>query len=204
MSNKVNFGLKNVHYATIDKVEAGKITYGKVKELKGAVELSLEPRGDMTEFYADDMLYYSAANNQGYDGTFTIANIPEEFAIDCLGEKKDDTDKVMTEITTLKGKAFALMFEFDGDVKATRHVLYNCTANRPTVSGSTKTATAEPQPNELTFVASARETDYAIKTKSTSETPKDIYDNWYKAVYEKKTTPPTTTTTTETPSPSGA
>lgn len=185
MSNKVNYGLKNVHYAPITGVAGGKVTYGTPVPLPGAVELSLEPRGEITKFYADDMLYYSSSNNQGYDGTFTVANIPEQFAIDCLGEEKDAQDKVMTEKTTLKGKAFALMFEFDGDVKATRHVLYNCTASRPTVSSATKTETTEPQPKELTFVASPRETDYAVQTKTLSDTPQTIYDNWYKKVYEK-------------------
>lgn len=188
MSNKVNFGLKNVHYAPITVID-GVIDYATPVRIPGAVEISLEPRGDMTEFYADDMLYYSASNNQGYDGTLSIANISEQFAIDALGEEKDITDGVMTERSSSKGQPFALMFEFDGDVKATRHVLYNCTANRPTISGATKTNTAEPQPNELTFVASARETDYAVKTKTTDQTTAAIYDEWYNAVYEKVTTP---------------
>lgn len=184
MANKVQFGLKNVHYATFT-VADGVITYDTPVRLPGAVEISIEPRGDMTEFYADDMLYYSASNNQGYEGTLTIANISEQFAIDCLGEEKDETDMVLTEKATSKGKPFALLFEFDGDVKATRHVLYNCTANRPTVAGSTKTNTNDPSTNELTFVAAPRETDYAVKTKTTETTPAAIYDAWYSAVYEK-------------------
>jgi phi13 family phage major tail protein len=92
---------------------------------------------------------------------------------------------VITEKATSKGKPFALLFEFDGDVKATRHILYNCTANRPTVGSSTKTNTAEPNANELTFVASPRETDLAVKTKTTASTPENIYNAWYTKVYEK-------------------
>lgn len=183
MSNKVEFGLRNVYYAPYT-VEAGIITYETPVRMPGAVELSLEPRGDMVEFYADDMLYYSASNNQGYDGTFSVANIPEQFSIDALGETRDETDMVLTEKSNAKGKPFALMFEFDGDVKATRHVLYNCTASRPTVTGTTKTDTVEPTPNELTFVSSPRETDYAVKTKTTETTPAGIYDAWYQNVYE--------------------
>lgn len=185
--NKVTFGLKNVHYAPFT-VASGVITYETPIPLPGGIELSLDPRGDMIEFYADDILFYSASNNQGYDGTLSIANIPETFAIDALGEVKDETDMVLTEKSNQKGKPFALLFEFDGDVKATRHVLYNCSANRPTVSGATKTNTAEPQPNELTFVASPRETDYSVKTKTTQTTPAAIYDAWYSSVYEKTPT----------------
>ena len=186
--NKVTFGLRNVHYAPFTVVD-GVINYEKPIKIPGGIELSLEPRGEMAEFYADDILYYSANTNQGYDGTLSIANIPEQFAIDALGEEKDETDMVMTEKATGKGKPFALLFEFDGDVKATRHVLYNCTANRPTVSSSTKNSTAEPNANELTFVASPRETDLAVKTKTTVSTPAEIYNAWYEKVYEKTVTP---------------
>lgn len=182
--NKVTFGLKNVHYATFTETD-GTITYDTPVRMPGAVELSIEPRGDMTEFYADDILYYSASNNQGYDGTLSIANIPEQFAIDCLGEVKDEADMVLTEKANAKGKPFALLFEFDGDAKATRHVLYYCTASRPSITSSTKTNSTEPQPIELTFVAAPRPIDYAVKAKTSPSTPKEVYDAWYTAVYEK-------------------
>ena len=121
---KVNYGLKNAYFATITEAEDGAFTYGTPIRLPGSVELTLEPRGDMIEFYADDMLYFSAPNNQGYDGTFTVANIPTAFATECLGEVIDETDKVVTEVQGAKPKGFALLFEFDNDIKATRHVLY--------------------------------------------------------------------------------
>lgn len=193
MENKVTFGLKNAHYAKITVNPDGSITYGTPKAIPGSTEIALDPRGDMTEFYADDMLYYSASNNQGYDGTLNIANIPEEFAIDILGEEKDEEDSTITEKANAKGSAFALMFEFDGDVKAIRHVLYNCTASRPSVGSSTKTDSVEPNTNELTFVASARPSDLKVKTKTTTTTPTGVYNNWYNSVYEKVTTPLTVT-----------
>lgn len=187
--NKVTFGLKNAHYVKITFGEDGSITYGTPKALPGSTELSLDPRGDMTEFYADDMLYYSASNNQGYDGTLTLANIPEEFAIDILGEEKDTDDAVMTEKATATGSYFALMFEFAGDIKEIRHVMYYCSASRPSIGSSTKTDSVEPNTNELTFIASARPGDYKVKTKTTTTTPDNIYNNWYNAVYDKATTP---------------
>lgn len=182
--NKISYGLKNVHYAPFT-VSAGVITYQAPIALGGGIEISLDPRGTMTEFYADDILYYSASNNQGYDGTLSIANIPDQFSIDVLGEEKDSTDLVMTEKAGSIGKSFALLFEFDGDVKATRHILYNCTASRPKVGSNTKADKSEPNTNELTFVASPRETDLAVKTKTTTTTPENTYTAWYETVYEK-------------------
>lgn len=187
---KVNYGLKNAYFATITEAEDGAFTYGTPIRLPGSVELTLEPRGDMIEFYADDMLYFSAPNNQGYDGTFTLANIPTAFATECLGEVIDETDQVVTEVQGAKPKGFALLFEFDNDIKATRHVLYNCKASRPTVSSSTSTDSVEPGTSELSFVASARPSDRQVKTKTTQSTPAAIYDAWYEKVYEKTVTPP--------------
>jgi phi13 family phage major tail protein len=184
--NKVNYGLTNVHYAPFT-VENGVITYGTPIPIPGAINLVLDPRGEMTEFYADNILYYSASNNQGYDGTLTIANIPEQFAIDALGEEKDSIDLVITEKANKVGKPFALIFQFEGDVKATRVVLYNCTASRSKVGSSTKSNKTEPNENELTFIASPRATDLAVKTKTTVGTPSSIYDAWFTNVYEKTT-----------------
>lgn len=184
MANKIQFGLRNVHYFPITDTD-GDITYGAPVKVPGAVSLTLDPRGDLAEFYADNMLYYSSSSNDGYDGTLTIARIPEQFAIDALGEVKDENDGTLTERADAKQKPFALAFEFDGDQKATRHILYYCSASRPTVTGETTTNTREPQTNELSFIASPRHTDYAVKTKTTEATSPEIYDAWYTTVYDK-------------------
>ncbi|HDR4735402.1 TPA: phage tail protein [Bacillus cereus] len=186
--NKVAFGLKNVYYALYD-VTGGVVTFKTPIPIPGAVELTFDPRGDLIEFYADDMLYYAASNNQGYDGTLSIATVPEQFAIDALGEQLDETDGVLNELADAKGNPFALLFEFDGDVNATRHVMYNNSASRPTIASKTKTNSAEPNTNELKFVSSPIDINgkRMVKTKTTSKTTQALYDNWYKEVYVKKT-----------------
>lgn len=184
MANRVEFGLKNVHYATVTEAADGTLTYGEPKRIPGAVELSVEPRGDMTEFYADDTLYYSASNNNGYDGTLTIARIPQEFAVDVLGDELDEASGVIVESSNGKQGKFALMFEFDGDEKATRQLLYYCSASRPTVSSTTKTETSEPNTNELSFIASPRPSDYKVRVKTAEVTVDEVYDAWYDEVFE--------------------
>jgi phi13 family phage major tail protein len=191
--NTVTFGIKNTHYSKITINPDGSISYGTPVAMPGATEISLDAKGDMTEFYADDMLYYRADNNQGYDGKLTVANIPESFNTDILGEEKDTDDAVITEKSDAKTSYFALMFEFDGDVKAVRHVMYYCSASRPSIGSSTKSDKSDPNTSELDFSATARPTDYAVKTKTTTTTPDTIYNNWYSSVYEKITDPLTVT-----------
>ncbi|MDM5434379.1 phage tail protein [Bacillus hominis] len=189
--NKVSFGLKNVYYALYETLN-GVVTFKTPIPIPGAVELTFDPRGDLIEFYADDMLYYAASNNQGYDGTLSIANIPEQFAIDALGEELDEEDGVLNELADAKGKPYALLFEFDGDVRATRHVMFNCSASRPTLASKTKTNSAEPNTNELKFVSSPIDINgkRMVKTKTTTKSKQEIYDNWYKKVYTKVPTLP--------------
>ena len=82
--NKVVFGLRNAHYSIITEAEGGDISYSVPVPLKGAVEISLTPRGDTTDFYADDILYYTTVSNQGYETTLTVANIPQGIQNRCF------------------------------------------------------------------------------------------------------------------------
>jgi phi13 family phage major tail protein len=186
--NKVIFGLKNAHYSVITEGVDGVHTYAAPVELKGAVEITLEPKGEQSDFYADDTLFYTSVSNQGYETTLTIANISREFRTDVLGEVLEGTDNVLTETTTARPNQIAFMFEFDGDQKAVRHVLYNCTVARPSLTSATKTEAAEPTTQELTLVAAPRPNDGVVKRSTTSDTPDAVYDAWYTAVYTP--TPP--------------
>lgn len=178
--NKVIFGLKGTHYALVTEGADGTYTYGTPKPLPGATEISLDTKGETSEFYADDTVYYSSTSNQGYDGTLTIANIPNDFRTDVLGETFENG--VLTENANAKPKKIALMFEFDGDVKAIRHVLYNCSVARPGTGSSTKSDTVEPNTVELSFTASPRN-DGVVKRSTTAAVTEDIYNSWYTTVF---------------------
>jgi phi13 family phage major tail protein len=185
--NKVVFGLKNVHYSVISEdPTTGGLVYGTPVALKGAVEISLDPRGETSDFYADNILYYTTSTNAGYEASLTVANITREFRVDVLGEELDETNSVLEENTNNKTRKIAFMFEFDGDIKAVRHCLYNCTVTRPSLTSATKTETAEPQPQELSLIAAPTDAGL-VKRSTTGDTPAAIYDAWYDAVYEPAT-----------------
>ncbi|WHY76226.1 phage tail protein [Neobacillus sp. WH10] len=181
--NKVQFGIKKAHYAVITEGVDGTYTYGTPVPYPGITALTLDPKGEQTDFFADDILYFTTSSNQGYDATITVAAITEKFRTDVLGETLEATDKVLTEKSDAKPKKIAFMFEFDGDVKATRHVLYNCTVSRPGLSGSTKTTSAEPGTSELKLVAAPRPSDSIVKRSTTADTTAGVYDAWYTNVY---------------------
>mgnify|MGYP004723882965 CR=1 FL=1 len=180
--NKVKFGLKNVYYALLT-IEDDEAAFGTPVRIPGAVNLTMDAQGEPSTFYADDMAYYVTAANDGYSGTLEIALIPDSFRTDVLKESLDETAKVLTENVSAEAAPFALLFEFSGDQKATRHVLYNCSATRPSLSGATTTNTKEPTTESLTITATPLPNGN-IRAKTTADTPATQYNAWYTTVWQ--------------------
>lgn len=181
MPNKIKYGLKNVH-AAIQTETDGAYSYATPTAIPGAVSLSLEAQGEATPFYADDCEYYVSAGNNGYSGDLEIALIPEWFRTDILQETKDSNGVLVETSDGRQAVKFALLFEFAGDVKAVRHVMYNCTVARPAVGSQTKEENVEPQTESLTITSKPR-TDGLVKTKTGDTTATATYEGWYTDVY---------------------
>lgn len=181
--NKVEFGLRNCYYAVVTVDESGKITYGAPKKLPGVVSITFDKSGDLIRFKADDIDYYTNANNQGYEGTLTLARVPEDFRTEVLKEKKTEKG-VLIENSDAQTANIALMFEFQGDVKATRHLLYYCSVNRPSVGSTTKDS-GDPNTTELAMVASPRPSDNLVKASTSAGVDEETYNSWYTKVYEE-------------------
>lgn len=179
--NKVKYNICNVHYAVLSESAQGESTFGTPKALPGAVSISLDKNGEPTPFYADGVKYYTINNSMGYDGDLELALIPEEFRTDVLKETLDD-NKVLLENSNAETGSFALLFEFDGDVRKIRHVLYNCSASRPSIESETKEDTIEPGTETLSITADPR-SDGLVKARTGDTTDKAAYDDWYKNVY---------------------
>lgn len=181
MPNKIKYGLKNVH-AAIQTETDGVYTYATPVAIPGAVSLSLEAQGEASPFYADDCEYYVSAGNNGYSGDLEIALIPEWFRTDILQETKDSNGVLVETSDGKQAVKFALLFEFAGDVKAVRHVMYNCTVARPAVGSQTKEENIEPQTESLTITSKPR-TDGLVKSKTGDTTATATYEGWYTDVY---------------------
>ncbi|MCI6921436.1 MAG: phage tail protein [Lachnospiraceae bacterium] len=184
--NKVKYNICNVHYAVITKAEDGMVTFATPVAIPGAVSISLDPKGEPESFYADGVEYYVINNNQGYDGDLEVALIPESFRQDVLLETAD-TNQVLVENSNSQTGSFALLFEFDGDVRKIRHVMYNCSASRPSISAKTNEEGKEVQTETLT-IKSRPLANGLVKAKTGDSTTEAVYTDWYKSVYQPSVT----------------
>ena len=186
-SNKVKFGLSNVHIAKITEAD-GEITYGTPFAMPGAVSLTAEPEGETTPFYADNIQYYVAVSNNGYTGDLEIAMTPKDFLTQILGQD-EDTNGALFESSDDVNARFALMGEIEGDAKKRRFVYYDCTATRPSAEMNTVEDTKEPQTDTISITMTPRSTDKIIKAVIEPSTEnQDVYDTFFTKVYEKNAT----------------
>ena len=198
MSNKVKYNLKNVYAAKLTETSSGGETsysYAAPKAIPGAVSISLDAEGDSSPFYADGIVYFRSVANNGYSGDLEIALIPEWFRTDILQEELDSKGVLIEKSDNKENVYFALLFEFDGDVNAIRHILYKCACSRPSIESETKEDTIEPGTEKLTITADPR-ADGLVKARTGDTTDATTYANWYKSVYESAGSAAVSTTST--------
>lgn len=181
--NKVQFNLKKVHYAVMT-AEGTSPAWDTPVHVPGAVRLSLEQQGELTKFYADGIVYWQSSSNNGYQGDLEMARFPDQMRQDIWGEELVQTDNVLIENATVQPKPFALLFQVDGDQTNNYYCLYNCTATRPGVAGSTTNETKEPQTQTSTISAVPLENG-DIKAATTATTAEGVKTGWFNSVYQR-------------------
>lgn len=186
MANKIKYGLSNVYYAKATLANDGTASYADPVRIPGAVNLTLDAEGDTTPFYADNIVYYVGQANNGYTGSLEVALVPDAFRTDILGEVKDTTSGLQYEAVDVEPGHFALLFQFQGDAAATRHVIYNCTAARPSMSSQTKETSVEPVTETMDLTATSVYVAAIQKdiVKAKAESTDSAYDSFFTAVVQ--------------------
>ena len=182
--NKVKFGLEKVAVAvaTINP-EDNTATYATPIMNPGARSISLDPQGELTKWYADNIAYYVVNNNNGYEGDLEVARFTDEVMAAIWNIAKANNG-IQYEDANTEAVHFALLFEFKGDKQKVRHVFYNCVATRPAVSSSTVEDSKEPQTESSTITASPIHVSALDKDVVRGKCyPGDAaYDGWYTSV----------------------
>lgn len=181
--NIVNWGLVASGWAPITVDANGDDVYGPVRKFKGARSVNFTANGDFVNVYADGTTVYTGKNNDGYDGSMEFTNPDEDFLAYALGEQTDANGLQYEPLEPVVNR-FALLWEWEGDKRKTRHCMYNCTARRPDLSVTTKGdgGSKSAQYQTINLKAIARPNDDVVKIRTKSTTDATVYDNWFNSV----------------------
>lgn len=181
--NKIKYGLEKVAFAVATIAANNSATYAAPIMCPGARSLSLEAQGEQTKWWADNIAYYIIDDNNGYEGDLEVARFPDE-VLAAIWNIAKAANGISYEDADREAVHFALLFEFSGDQQKTRHVMYNCTATRPSVASSTREDTTEPQTETCTITATSIYVAALDKNVNRGFCGPDdaAYENFYTAV----------------------
>ena len=190
MANKVQFGLKNVHYAVLTESLSAAPSWGTPVAVPGAVNINLDPETAENIFYADNQAYYRSAVSNGYTGSLEMARIPESMLSAIWGYGDDATAHVTFESADAQQKPFALLFQFEGDQEEELYCFYKCYASRPNVSSQTTgDGGIEPQTQtlDLTIMPVQDPTsgvmDKKVSVRTNASTTTTVRSGWFSSVF---------------------
>lgn len=123
-----------------------------------------------------------------------MAYIYDWFETEYLGYEISG-DGLIVEKADSKPQPFYMMFQFEGDVKATKHILYNVLASRPSLEGGTTEDTVEPDTTTIPITVTPVETEIGNIVKSRCIAGTEKYDTFYTVA------PTVPTAKTEVPTP---
>ena len=142
-SNKVYFGFSDLYIGTYSVDSGGTVTLGTPYHQKGAVGFSPEENTDRSDFWADNIAYYTSYASGTYEGDLEVAKFDDAFRTQFLGYVTLD-DGGLAQIKGAQKPNIYMAFEIQGDVQARRVIFYNGTLGSITREYSTKEDTTEP------------------------------------------------------------
>lgn len=183
--NRVQFNLKNTHYAVLDE-SGGQPKWSSPVSVPGSVSLSLNAEGNVSPFYADGITYYQCVSNNGYKGDLEMARLIDQMRKDIWKMEERETDHVLLENSSVEPASFALLFQIDGDVDNELYCLYKCSATRPSIEGETTSDSKTPKTQKANISAVPLGSGY-VMARTTASTPTAVRENWFKQVYQPTT-----------------
>lgn len=124
--NKFILGLKNVAIAFRNEADDG---WDAPLKLAGAMRFAPSPSGEAKDYYGDDGVYFTFADNDGYTGEIEHYNYPNDVLSRIYGWETD-SNGALIETRDSQPEPFALMGEIEGEKKNVKFVYYNCLAQR--------------------------------------------------------------------------
>lgn len=148
MANKVEFGISQLHVGTYEDDGEGNVTLGTPYHQKGAVSFAPEEQSEATNFYADNIVYYSGYSGGSFEGDLEVAKFDDAFKTAFLGYKTLRNGGLANVKNATKPNVY-IAFQVEGDAESRRIIMYNCSLGGITREFNTIEETKEPTTETL-------------------------------------------------------
>lgn len=125
MSNKVEFGISQLHVGTYTEDENGNVTMGAPYHQRGAVSYNPEIESEKTDFFADNVAYFSDYSDGAAEGDLVVAMYSDDFKTRFLGYRTL-ADGGLAQIRNVTKPKTYVAFQVEGDAESRRVIYYNC------------------------------------------------------------------------------
>ena len=148
MANKVLMGFSDLYVGTYTVSARGVVTMGTPYHQAGAVGFSPSESSDKSDFYADNVAYYTTYGAAAVEGDLTVAMFDDKFKTDFLGYVQLDAGGLAQVKNPTKPNIY-MAFEVQGDAEGRRVIFYNGTLGEITREYATIEDTVTPQTESL-------------------------------------------------------
>lgn len=149
-TNKVEFGISELHVGTYDIADDGTVTLGTPYHQKGAVSFSPEEQSEQNIFYADNIPFWSGYSGGSFEGDLEVAKFDDDFKKNFLGYKALTVGGLAVVKNATKPNVY-IAFQVEGDVEPRRAIFYNCSLGSITREFSTIEDSKEPATETLSI-----------------------------------------------------
>ena len=176
MANKVEFGISQLHVGTYTVDDDGVVTLGEPYHQKGAVSFSPEEQSELTNFYADNIVYWSGYSGGSFEGDLEVAKFDDTFKKNFLGYKSLTNGGLANVKNAVKPNVY-IAFQVEGDVESRRVIMYNAQLGAITREFATIEEEKEPATETLAVTVTG---DNATGVSMASFKPDDAgYDDLF-------------------------
>lgn len=142
---KVLFGISNLHVGTYTVATNGTVTLGTPFHQIGAVSFSPSEDSNLSEFHADNIVFWSGYSNARITGDLEVAKFDDSFKTQFLGYRRLTSGGITAVKNPVKPNVYVAFQVESDDGSPIKVILYNCVLGSITRGYTTIAEQPEPQ-----------------------------------------------------------
>lgn len=172
---KILKGFKGLRLFPVTKNEADGYTVGQMVRVNGGQSLSMEPDSEEWSIQADDGVYESGTDLNGYNFKLTLAELPLEIRALFEGGEYDETTGTYSFYADTVAPEIGISFQaLTSDKNYRMYKIFALRCSAITDAANTKGGGNSSTPIEITGKVTQRKTDNKVKDMKDSTTAADL------------------------------